>query len=76
VKWAERSKRVLPVWFSRFGICVKKQAAVSLFLGTAVICTGSEDSHREGRQGQEGELGRGQGRGKGARYDAYTAHLY
>ena len=30
------SKQLLPVWFSHLGIHVKKKAAVSLFLGTAV----------------------------------------
>jgi len=27
----------LPIWFSHLGICVIKKAAVSLFLGSAVI---------------------------------------
>ena len=33
----KKLKRVLPIWFSRLGIRVKKKEAVSLFLGSAVI---------------------------------------
>ena len=35
----EGKSKLAPDWFSRLGIRVKKKAAVSLFLGTAVICT-------------------------------------
>jgi hypothetical protein len=32
----KKLKQVLPIWFSRLGICVKKKEAVSLFLESVV----------------------------------------